>query len=158
MNCEDVRSLLADAVGHELNEPDGRALELHAARCAACRDRLAELRGMAMALRALAPADSDVAAQAASIVLSRPSRPAVPTGSSLLRYAAVMFLAFGAGYFVRGVATDSQSARPAPIAEAQPARPSSSLETYIARNYPRVASEHPDTSQLGLSLLSIARR
>lgn len=160
MHCEEVRSLLADAVGRELTTLDSRRLEQHTAECVECRDSLTSLRDTAAALRALAPAGPATAAQIATIPFPRPPRSGARETLVVLRYAAVIFLAFAAGYLSRGFSVESRYGSPTPVTDAGASRPAAAdaLESYIARNYPRVASEHPNVSQLGLSLLSLARR
>ncbi len=108
MKCEEFEMMIAESLGSELAESDRPALEAHLAECPRCREELRAAEGLLLTMRSIpGPTGQEVfGGRPESIGSSDPRfqessawilRKSVP----LLRYAAIILAAFGAGYFVR---------------------------------------------------------
>ena len=162
MNDEQFRELLADYLAGELDEQ--RAAELRAELEAnAERRKLAhELQAAAAALEAntIRPEEAErrtgglALAGVASAGAARESRrPLRRTRlQSALRYAAVIVLAFGAGFVVRGWRLEST-----PIARPSPPSTFPLNEHYVA-NFARATQAFPESPAFSRSLLMLARK
>ena len=105
MNCERFMDLLAEALGDELPPTMQTEFDTHVASCANCRREYESMRDTMSTLRQLPPApevsirrldDSLVFGRSTDLRRSPRLRPGV-----LLRYAAVILLAFLAGFATR---------------------------------------------------------
>jgi anti-sigma factor RsiW len=99
MNCNDFELLLADALGGELTESDRPAFERHMAECASCRADYQSTSATVSRLRALSAAEP-ASARVSKVGTAREAS----WGSSVLRYAASIVIAFAAGYGANGLA------------------------------------------------------
>jgi len=101
MNCERAKDLLADALGHELTGEDRAAFEEHLGSCDACRLEYASLTETLGVLRRL-----ETVPPQASLPFGAPTAgltsPRIRLFAGLARYAAVVALAFVAGFLSRG--------------------------------------------------------
>ncbi|MGH7242605.1 MAG: zf-HC2 domain-containing protein [Phycisphaerales bacterium] len=149
LTCADVRELLPDLLGNELDAAQIRAIESHATSCESCAKEIAESRHAAAVVRRAAVGTHAPKRSAAGV-----GKPAVRAGSRFfvpLALAASLALVFGLGVFAGRVsATTSLLARSGdPIAASTDS---------LATRYRRASTASPQTSPLGLALLSIARR
>lgn len=173
MTCEDVNSLAADYLGGELSPSLRSEVDAHLVDCAACRSELAGLATAAHALHAttVSPAEAErrvasLAVPASSPVSVGPSHRAAPPlarsrGAAAwwvapLRYAAVIALAFTAGFVARGTLRP-QTDRPLHSARVEGASPVA-VNDALVRQFREVSSDFPRTSTFGRSLLALARR
>lgn len=114
MKCEQFETLLADALGDELSDADRPRFEGHLAVCQTCREEYRSTASAVARMRSLPGCDRvsealDREAAGSRTLPLRPSRAA-----SLLRYAAAVMVAFGAGYAFRGSMTTSATAHVGP--------------------------------------------
>jgi transposase len=143
MTCNEFRNHLADHLGGEAAAGAEQALRRHAETCGECRDELA---GLELALATLEQSRL-TRAQAEQRVSQTPR--AISLAPALLRYAAVIALAFGGGYAVRGMRSPAATPAPAHVAPAvQPAE--------LASRYVAASSAYPRASSLTHALLAIA--
>ncbi len=160
MNCNQFHERLADHLGGELPPAERPAFEAHLAQCADCRAAASELEAAQRQLRALDL--SQAAAQTHAWRIGLPSQPARQTPGwtrmalTGLRYAALVLVAFGLGYWAGAVREPAQPDGDARNAIAAPAAARAAAPSLLS-NYQRAAIEFPGTSSLGLALLSVAR-
>lgn len=116
MNCDMFETLLPDALGDELAADRRAEFDAHATTCDRCRSEYESLVETARSLLSLpAPPDVSVVRTGGRLIIGRDSpsaggalRSAMPPRfDAILRYAAVIALAFGAGYVARS-ATPTQ--------------------------------------------------
>ncbi len=133
MNCVDFEPLMADALGDELSPGDRRVFEAHLGECTRCRQEYATARRAVGMMRQL-PGPMRVSARregdrlviedkpAAGRVWDRPSslsfdrlksrshrlRSAARASGGLFRYAAIVLIAFTAGYALHAGAVSRQ--------------------------------------------------
>ena len=116
MNCERFVELLADALGNELPSTTQTDFDTHLASCAKCRREYQSMQDTVSTLRQLPPAPQ-VAIERLNdtLVLGRPMdlrRSITQRLSGLLRYAAVILLAFSAGFASRSGSAIAPTDRP----------------------------------------------
>jgi anti-sigma factor RsiW len=166
MNDAEFQELLADYLAGELDEQQAAAFraELEANEE---RHKLAqELQAAAAALEANVLSDQEAQRRSESLTLqdiqkraaevpkewSRPNRSRYHRLKAVLRYAAVIVLAFGAGFVARGWRSDAWEPSPPPVVSSP-----SIHERYVA-DYQRVAQAFPQSSSFARSLLVLAGR
>lgn len=116
MTCREYEGLMIDALGDELSEEDRARFEEHLSQCADCRAEYSSLRETVGDMRAL-PAGGEFIREGVGLEMTggagedqgRRLRAArissartTPRLAPLLRYAAAVLFAFGAGYMVGG--------------------------------------------------------
>jgi len=104
MNCNEFEVMLADELGGELGVAERAAFETHLAECPRCRVEHGSLHRAVGELKLL-PAAEGVGVQRVGdqLVLSRTTtRRMTMRWHGMLRYAALIVLAFAAGYASRG--------------------------------------------------------
>lgn len=156
MNCRTFREQLADLVAGELDSPQRAAAHEHIQACEQCRELARGLEAAAAIVEAdvLSPAEAERHTAALA-----PPAPAAPDSAvrryrltPLMRYAAVILLAFICGYLARDWRTGEAASVP-------PADDGSSLVSdELAQRYAIATEQFPDSSTLSRSLLAIARR
>lgn len=141
MSCADYEQLLAEALGDELSAADAVRLDEHLRECAACRQEFAQGTAAVAALRRL-PRAEHVPERA----LDRGAgfRTGGQVGRSAgvrwmqpaLRYAAVVIMAFTAGYAWKGrTSPPGQAADVSDMVVDPPSRGAKSFESALARAY-----------------------
>ncbi len=117
MNCSDFESLLAEALGHELDPADQAAIEVHLSECGRCRQEYDASCAALDRVRDLpAPPRVSIYREGPRLVIGpahSPAKRARRTTAALLRYAAVILLAFAAGYAYRSPARPQAPTTPA---------------------------------------------
>jgi anti-sigma factor RsiW len=166
MNDEKFEELLADYLAGELDEQQAAVFRAELESNEQRRKRAQEFQAAAAALEANLLSDEEARRRTESLSLrdiaergaggapelsSRPTRFGYHRLKAVLRYAAVIVLAFGAGFVVRGWRSDAPELSP-PIATAAPVN-----ERYVD-DYLRVTQAFPDSSGFSRSLLMLARR
>ncbi len=145
MTHDEARDMLADYLGGELDDARRRRFENYLAGDPELAAEVESLRGALAALRAL---DAPYAAekQAGS------SRSPIPI---LLRYAAVIIFAFGAGYLARNVTSGPSDSAPPGIVQPTPkARDAAKVwGTRVVTAYAR----QPGRSGLARALIALSR-
>lgn len=106
IDCATFETLLADAIGGELNDQDRIAFESHVNSCNSCR---AEFRSMVATIETVRNRLSSDNAAASTTHPPAPSPRRRRRGVTLLRYAAAVAVAFLAGYGFRGTTTGPTS-------------------------------------------------
>jgi anti-sigma factor RsiW len=161
MTEERFRELLVDYLAGELDEQ--RAAEFRAELAASAeRRRLAsELQAAAAALEANVLSDDEAGQRTERLELETPlladgqhtaeRAPRYRVLFAALRYAAVVALAFGAGFLVRGWQSGSPEATPTPPP------PTEFNERYVA-SFAEATQSFPQSSTFTRSLLMLARR
>jgi hypothetical protein len=190
MNAERFEELLAGLLGDELTPAERIELDeaLAADRARAARAR--ELQATVAALRAAVP--SGALARAVTRAMPTPSVAEAPIGSAisdpapltarrvapaqrssarrwplaLLRYAAIIALAFGAGHWVRGWQDQPHAPAPAPgnpaVVVAPPAADplapgAAGWNPALVERWTVVARQYPQASEFSRALLALAR-
>jgi len=174
MNCEEVESLLADALGEELSAPQRTALEAHWSECERCREEHASLRGAVEVMRRLTrPKRAQARRVGDRLILESSAGSTIPRSDlarerkwyrGVLRYAAGLGIAFLAGYVVRGSgeSAESMAHRPPSVAENlergeelskdwEEAKQGSVLGAFL-----HARSQHMSRSELGQVLIALA--
>ncbi|MFO0837653.1 MAG: zf-HC2 domain-containing protein [Phycisphaerae bacterium] len=161
MNCDQFRESLAEFVGGELPASQRAQADEHCASCANCREIA---NGLMRAQAAVAETQLDApeaAIRAARIPLPRrapsPAATQYRLVMGLLRYAAVIVAAFGAGYWSGFARDGGTSAGHEPPRVGEVAAVAPAIEARFAANYRRAATAYPQSSSLGLALMSLAR-
>ncbi|MCH8913985.1 MAG: zf-HC2 domain-containing protein [Planctomycetes bacterium] len=110
MNCNDIKNLLADYLGDELESPERTQFESHLSTCAPCRAEVAGLRQVQSELQD-APDISIELADQRSRCLEIRRRRAWPmrTVFAGLRYAAMLAVGLGLGWQLKPVAGDPRT-------------------------------------------------
>ncbi len=105
MNCNDIKNLLADYLGDELESAERTQFESHLSTCASCRAEVAGLRQLQSELQD-APDISIELADQRSRCLEIRRRPAWPMRAVFagLRYAAMLAFGLGLGWQLKPVA------------------------------------------------------
>ncbi len=113
MNCNDIKNLLADFLGDELESSARTQFESHLSTCASCRAEVAGLRQVQSALTD-APDISIEQADQRSRCLEIRRRPAWPmrTVFAGLRYAAMLAFGLGLGWQLKPAAQQSVAGDP----------------------------------------------
>jgi anti-sigma factor RsiW len=165
MNDAEFQELLADYLAGELDEHRAAAFRAELESNEERRKLAHELQAAAAALEVNALSDEesqrrvealrfeDLHARAAHAAQSsRPIRAGHPRLSAVLRYAAVIALAFGAGFVVRGWRSEARESPASPVVS------SSSINERYVTGYQRVSQAFPRSSSFTRSLLVLARR
>jgi anti-sigma factor RsiW len=175
MNCQRLREQLADFVAGELDAQQRAAAQQHIDACEQCRELVRGLQAAAATLESglisaneaerqtasmaapRARAASDVPIRGVPGVLSSFERTLVWRRrlSTIVRYAAIVLLAFVGGYFARGWRLHQRAARQEPARLGLEAAPQVSRE--LASRYAEAAQQFPDSSTFSRSLLMLAR-
>ncbi len=150
MTRDELKAMLADYLGNELDGDRKREFE---AALASDSEFAAEVRGLQETLERLRTLDAPTPMPTATSKGGRSL--AVPR---VLRYAAVLALAFVGGYLARGPAAVELSKTPSETATQEPAVTSFSDSSdewrlRLAKRY----VEHPSDSSLARSLVALAR-
>jgi hypothetical protein len=156
MNCRTFREKLADLVAGELDSPQRDAAHEHMQTCEQCRELARDLEAAAAIVEAdLLPREE---AERRTAALAPPA-PGAPDSvvwryrlPAIVRYAAVILLAFICGYLARGWRTGEVASLPPPDER------SSLMSSELAQRYAMAAEQFPDSSTLSRALLAIARR
>lgn len=175
MNCDQFREILADLLADEISAGARLDAAAHARSCRRCAPMLIGLEAAQAGLRrhdvslaeARAAADQVELPAFSAIAKGHDKRRTVPP---VLRYAAVIALAFTAGYFARGSGTApgepnlSQTARLHPAGEADAttvnvlAGGDLAPSPQMIRKYREVSAALPASSDLSRCLVALARR
>ena len=165
MNDEKFRELLADYIAGELDQRQAAAFRAELEADPERRKLANELQAVAAALEANLLSEEEAEQRTASLqleaagVIRAPSagEPAARYGPprrlplrSALRYAAVIALAFGAGFIVRGWQSESP-------AMTSPPPPMAINERYVA-SFAQATQSYPRSSTFTRSLLVLARK
>ena len=161
MNCQQLEPHLPDLLGGELSPELGLACAAHLADCSGCRARVEALQNVQALLRDAATGAERFPLRAiggiSQSARTAPSSIARPM-FVVLRYAAVIVLAFLAGFATRapgkpvGGATGTSAVAAAAGAGDPAANPR------LQREYREIASAHPEATSFGRTLLLLARR
>ncbi len=147
MNRDQAKDLLADYLGGELDDVRRREFEAH---LAGDPDLAAEVDGLRRALAAMRALD----ASAATPTLTNTSpRTKLPRALTLLRYAAIIVFAFGAGYLTRHLAKGHLDQVRSGVVQPRAQEPAENWETRVAVAYARQAGR----SGLARSLVALAQ-
>ncbi len=113
MNCNDIKNLLADYLGSELESAERTQFESHLSTCAPCRAEVAGLREVQSVLQD-APDISIEQADQRSRCLEVRRRPAWPMRTALvgLRYAAMLAFGVGLGWQLKPATEQSVAGDP----------------------------------------------
>ncbi len=161
MTEERFRELLADYLAGELDEQQAAAFRAELAASAERRKLASELQAAAAALEGNVLSENEARQRTEDLKLELPSplkraHASEATGRykrlfAALRYAAVIALAFGGGYIVRGWQSGSPetTSAPPPMAEIN--------ERYVA-NFAEATQLFPHSSTFTRSLLMLARK
>jgi anti-sigma factor RsiW len=159
MNCRTFREQLADLVAGELDSSQRAAAHEHMRTCAQCRELARGLEAAAAVVEADVVSPEEAERQTAGLALPKPHgvRPAVvrrryPRLPTILRYAAVILLAFAGGYSARGWRASEIASPPPPDDRASP------VGRELAQRYAMAMEQFPNSSALSRSLLALARR
>ena len=156
MNEERFRELLADYVAGELDSENAAELRAELARDPRRRALAKELQAAAAALEADLPSLEEAEQRTATLTLPAVGRAASTKPRwlhALLRYAAVIALAFGAGFLAR----DWQQPRDVPPPQAAPRIEPDVVNARYAAGFARAAREFPQSELFSRSLLMLAR-
>jgi len=161
MTEERFRELLADYLAGELDEQQAAAFRAELAASAERRRLANELQAAAAALESNVLSENEARQRTEDLKLEPPpplKRPHAGEATrryqrlyAVLRYAAVVALAFGAGFLVRGWQSGSPEATsaPSPVTEIN--------ERYVA-NFAEATQSFPQSSTFTRSLLMLARK
>ena len=174
MNDERFESLLADYLAGELSPADEAEFRTELDRDEQRRKLAQSLQAAAAALEADVPDLEQADERSADVLFDRivlrhlaerqrqpqPMRVA-RLGTSLLRYAAVIMLAFATGYLVRGWSRTELEGQPSPT-PTPPAHTAGAVapqinDEYIA-NYARASRTFPQATSFSRALLAVASR
>jgi anti-sigma factor RsiW len=154
MTCDEFNAQLADFVGGELDAAARSTANAHMEQCPDCAREANELLQVAGAVR-------DTVSRTEGIPLRSPPLSAAALGFShraagLLRYAAVVLIAFAAGYGTRLWLASPQEASPV-VAETNSSELAVAVSDRVMTKYSRATHGFPDSSPLSWSLISLAR-
>lgn len=166
MNDERFEELLADYLAGELDEQQAAAFRAELESNEQRRKIAHELQAAAATLEANLLSDEEARRRTDSLSLqdiatrgaggapglsSRPTRFRYRRLKAVLRYAAVIVLAFGAGFIVRGWRSETREL-------SLPVTAAASVNERYADDYLRVTQAFPQSSGFSRSLLMLARR
>lgn len=162
MTEERFRELLADYLAGELDEQQAAAFRAELKANAERRKLADELQAAAAALEANVLSDDEARRRTEDLQLSvAPSRkrprPVERTAGhqrlfAVLRYAAIIVLAFGAGFLARGRQSETPETSGASLAQTTEIN-----DRYVA-NFVRATQSFPESSSFSRSLLMLARK
>ena len=159
MNCRTFREQLADLVAGELDSPQRAAAHEHMQTCEQCRELARGLEAAAAVVEADVVSLEEAERQTAALTPPKPDgvRPAIVRRryarlSTIVRYAAVILLAFASGYSARGWRAGEVASPLPPDDRASP------VISEFAQRYAVATEQFPDSSTLSRSLLALARR
>ena len=171
MNCKDIEMLMADALGDELSLSDRPVFEDHLAVCDRCREEFETARATVATMRALpGPQRVSIHREGNRLVIEDRQAPAVlpfagvsrwavkSWRSGILRYAAGLFVAFAAGYWLHAGSTPTEvdgtvdSGAPVTRRVAPGDTPSDSLQRALASAHAR----NPARSDLAKCLIALS--
>ncbi|MCB9852200.1 MAG: zf-HC2 domain-containing protein [Phycisphaerales bacterium] len=109
MDCRTFESLLADAIGGELGDSDRAAFESHADACENCRR---EYRSLASTMNLVRDRIGTIDAQSNRHGRETSAKARSSSRRAIFRYAAIIAIAFLAGYALRGIDTAQPAAVP----------------------------------------------
>ena len=159
MDCEQFTDRLADFLGQELSAEQHEAAQQHLRSCERCRELARGLQAAAAATESNVPTVEEAAQQTDTLRL--PTSPGMHAARrrrapsyllTVIRYAAVIAIAFGGGYLYRGV-----GAIPPGEVGAATAGPDE-LFPYIERRVAQIDKQFPGTSELSRKLLLLAKQ
>jgi anti-sigma factor RsiW len=162
MNCHEFNQVVADYIGGELDAEARTAAQQHLGVCAACRQSATELQAAAAAIEAGIPNEAEATELTAglrppALTLPMTTRAAGrPRVGVILRYAAVIVLAFGCGWLVRGGGASASEV--APAAQSADAWAAAPLSRQLAQQYERAARSFSNASTFSRALVTLARR
>ncbi|MCK4659639.1 MAG: zf-HC2 domain-containing protein [Phycisphaerae bacterium] len=146
MNHDQAWGMLADYLGDELDESQRRQFEAHLADDA---ELAAEVESLRRTLAAMHALDESVSVpEISGGLMGRPRRRTF----AFLRYAAVILMAFGAGYFTNSLSMGRQANSIAGIVEPGSKGVSDNWGTRVAIAY----ANQPSRSGLARSLVALA--
>ena len=166
MNDVEFQDLLADYVAGELDEQQAAAFRAELESNAKRRQLAQQLQAAAAALEANVPSDEDAQSRTESLNLQdiatraaagAPEQISGPIQfryhhlKTFLRYAAVIVLAFGAGFVIGGWRSDVREPSTPPVVITP------TVNEGYAASYRRVAQAFPQSSSFSRSLLVLAR-
>lgn len=164
MNCQQFDQQLPDFLGGELSAQHSVDCAEHIATCAACRTRVGGLQDVQALLQSATAGAERFPANA--VTVRSQSSPASRAANvrpliAILRYAAVIAIAFLAGFATRGPGPRSQSATI--VKGSGPETPAINVVDPVAnprlqREYREITSAHPEASSFGRTLLLLAKR
>lgn len=155
MTCKHVRDQMADFIGGELSAEQTAVVRDHLASCDAC---AREARGLQAAAAVVEAGDLSATAAAAKALtidwetIERAAQSTAkstrirPRAAALLRYAAVIAIAFAGGYLARGPRLAGPETR---TMVTDP-------EMALARRYETASRSYPHASEMSKSLLALA--
>lgn len=157
MNCQDFENRLPDALGGELAESDQARFDAHLSDCEKCRDEYDSLKNAVGRMQSL-PEPGAVAIRRIGDGLFLTPSNGIPARAprwtqrsrTLLRYAAVILLAFIAGYSTSSFNTVTPRVTPPPFV-AVGGNPAGNLQTAVAMQF----SRNPTRSDLAKGLLAM---
>ena len=159
MKCEDFEYLLSDALAGELAESDQAAFDAHLAACTACKNEHDSLAAAVGRMRLLPAAPRmSIRRVGDGLLLTPYAARSAPRwewmrhSGDLLRYAAVILVAFTAGYGVNRFSTTGPVDQGASgVLRAPPAAPHRNLQSAVALQF----SRNPARSDLAKGLLAM---
>lgn len=161
MTQGEFEKLLPDFLAGELDAGGVAAVEAYLRTAPDQAALVAELAALQQEVRRGAPSVADAALQTRS--LHAPSGP-LRTGWRIavaLRYAAVVLIAFGAGYWMRGGAAIAPPGAPPdarqPTVDRVVQASDGAVNPRVAKNFQRAASTYPQANSLAWAALSIAK-
>ena len=164
MEHDRAQDMLADYLGGELDEAQARQFEAHLTENPALAAEVDSLRGTLAAMRALDEPAATPAPRDAAPLVKTDEPPALPRVdnrapwrrmSGVLRYAAVVVFAFGAGYLANAVNRGPDTSTPARVVEPAPEAPDGA-GLWEARVRVAYAEQH-GRSGLARSLIALSR-
>ena len=171
MNCRTFREQLADLVAGELDLPQRAAAHEHMQTCEQCRELARGLETAATVVEAGVVSLDEAERQTAALTPPAPVASNVPVRrlagvsdsapdsavrryrlSAIVRYAAVILLAFASGYSARGWRAGEVASSLPPDDRASP------VSSEFAQRYAIATEQFPDSSTFSHSLVALARR
>jgi anti-sigma factor RsiW len=161
MNDEEFRELLADYVAGELDEERAAVFRAELEANEERRRLARELQAAAAALEANVVSQEEAERRTAALELRGAAFSAAGSTRrgggqrrlpAVLRYAAVIVLAFGAGFLARGWQSESSAQAPPPLAQTVEIN-----ERYVT-DFVKFTQSFPKSSTFSRSLLALARK
>ncbi|MBU0638208.1 MAG: zf-HC2 domain-containing protein [Planctomycetes bacterium] len=156
MNCAMFRERLADYIGGELEPEQHAVFATHVSECPTCRAEVRALQAAAAVLDAGVLSREEAAERTATLAPPVAVAARVPRLArrprmiyAALRYAAVVALAFGAGYGARGWRVTPVESPPVVVVERQ-------INPRLVHRLEQAAKRFPRSTSLSWSLLCLA--